>query len=477
MKMPQDNIVLITTDQQRFDTIQALGNSSIYTPHLDYLYTMGTAYTRCYADCPICVPSRTSLMTGRHGYENGVVTNATHKEEMTRATVARHTLPALLTDAGYQTKAMGKMHFDPPRAHYGFESMTLPLDYMRQCEKRGNVRPKVHGAMECELVPAISTVDTKDSITTWTVDGSIDFLETRDPTRPFFLWTSFTKPHPPFDPCRDFWEIYDGIPMPPAVYGDWSENLEKEPQGFLAGSYENTDVHMFTPQQLANTRRAYYAMITQVDYALGRLFGCLRENRLDENTWIIFTSDHGEMLGDHHMCQKNMFFEGSAHVPCLIMPPKGRGLPVNRKVDTLAELTDIYTTILGIAGITPPEETHGVDLRAPYAERTFFGNSLDVNFCVMQDGFKLVYSARGDHYLLFDMNHDPMEQKNLAELPEYAAKREELTKLLLEHTAQTRPEALENGYFRTLEPPKFPGDVNFRWLGFHYHDFNFDTFH
>ena len=331
--------------------------------------------------------------------------------------------------------------------------------------------------MECELVPALSTVDTRDSINTWIVDGSIDFLETRAPLRPFFLWTSFTKPHPPFDPCRDFWEIYDGIPMPEAVYGDWSRDLDAAPQGFLAGSYENTDVHLYSPQQLANTRRAYYAMITQVDYALGRLFACLRENGLDKNTWVIFTSDHGEMLGDHHMSQKNLFFEGSAHVPCLIMPPRGRGLPVNRRVDTLAELSDVYATILGIAGVTPPENTHGVDLREPYEERTFYGNSLDVNFCVMDGGYKLVYSACGDHTLLFDMVNDPMEQHDLAALPAYQEKRRELFRMLLEHTAKTRPQALENGYFRTSPAPSRPGDVGFRWLGFHYHDFNYDVFH
>lgn len=92
--MSQDNILLITTDQQRFDTIQALGNSSIYTPHLNYPYTQGTAYTRCYADCPICVPSRTTLMTVLRGYESGVVTNATHAQVMGQATARRAALPA-----------------------------------------------------------------------------------------------------------------------------------------------------------------------------------------------------------------------------------------------------------------------------------------------------------------------------------------------------------------------------------------------
>ncbi len=158
--MSQDNILLITTDQQRFDTIQALGNSSIYTPRLNHLYTQGTAYTRCYADCPICVPSRTTLMTGLRGYESGVVTNAPHAQVMGQATARRATLPALLTDAGYQTRAMGKMHFDPMRACYGFESMTLPIDCLRSCEKQG-LRPKTHGAMEQHDLAALPAYQEK----------------------------------------------------------------------------------------------------------------------------------------------------------------------------------------------------------------------------------------------------------------------------------------------------------------------------
>ena len=199
--MPQPNILLITTDQQRFDTINAWGNTHIFTPHLNYMAAMGTSYRSCYACCPICVPSRTTILTGRHGYESGVVSNATHETVMREQTRLRRTLPALLTDAGYQTCAKGKMHFEPARACYGFEQMTLPLDYMRQYDRKAETaRPKAHGIGECEMEPGISTVEVKDSITTWIVDQSIDFLETRDTTRPFFLWTSFTTPPPPVDP-------------------------------------------------------------------------------------------------------------------------------------------------------------------------------------------------------------------------------------------------------------------------------------
>ena len=476
--MPRDNILLITTDQQRFDTINALGNRSIFTPHLNYLVSSGIAFTRCYADCPICVPSRTTIMTGRRGFESGVVSNNTHEAVMTADSKARTTLPSMLTDAGYQTKAMGKMHFEPARAHYGFEEMTLPLDYMRQYDKQPyGARTKVHGAGECEADPVLSTVDVKDSITQWITDGAIDFIETRDPQRPFFMWTSYTKPHPPFDPCRDFWELYDKIPMPEAVHGDWSATLEGAPQGMLEGCYENTNVHFFGPEQQAASRRAYYAMISQVDYSLGRLFGCLRENDLFKNTWIIFTADHGEMLGDHFMSQKNVFFEGSAHVPLIIVPPQGRFDNTNRRVDVTAEIADVYPTILAMAGVKAPEFVKGRNLLEEVEERVFFGNSLNKHFCVMEDKWKLVFCATGGDVLLFNLNEDPMEQHDLANDPACAEKKAHLWKLLLEHTAEYTPEVLKDGEFIVKPAPTCYQDVKNHWFGFHYHDYSIDTFH
>lgn len=486
----RDNILLITTDQQRFDTINAWGNQSIFTPHFNYMAAMGTSFTSCYASCPICVPSRTTIMTGVEGYESGVVSNADHRAFMEAQTNRRLTLPAVLTDAGYQTCAKGKMHFEPARACYGFEQMALPLDYMRSCDKKADrIRPKAHGIGECLMEPVISTVDVKDSMTTWIGDEAIDFIETRDPLRPFFLWTSFTKPHPPFDPCRDFWELYGDIPMPEPVYGDWSRTLETTPQGFLAGSYENTDMHLFGTEQIAASRRAYYACITQVDYQLGRLFGAMRENGLFDNTWIIFTSDHGEMLGDHYMSQKNLFFEGSAHVPFILVPPAGRGIAHNNRIDSVITLADVFPTILAIAGITPPEAGHGRNLleliceKEP-GERIFYGDSLHTHFCVMENRKKLIYTRVGSSLLLFDLEKDPMERHNLADDTQYRECRTRLWRLLLDHVKKTAPQVLKPGSgadgsddFTPIPAPRFPGDMPGRWLGFHYHDYSVDTFH
>ena len=479
MSTKKDNIILITTDQQRFDTIQALGNQHIFTPHLNYMVSEGISFTRGYADCPICVPSRTTIMTGKKGYRSGIIGNSNHQHLMEHLTNTRKTLPAILTDHGYQTKAVGKMHFIPSRANYGFEDMQLPLDYMRFHDKNQQVaRPKAHGLGECSLEPVISTVDPKDSMTTWTIDESIDFIQTRDPLRPFFMWTSFTKPHPPFDPCMDYWMLYDTDKMPVPTYGDWSKTVESTPQGFLAGTYENTSVHLHTPQQMQSVKRAYYAMITQLDYSLGQLFGCLREDNLLDNTWLVFTSDHGEMLGDHHAAQKNLFFEGSAHVPMIIVPPHNRGLDRSKQVDLLAQMSDIYPTILDIAQIPyEKDDIDGCSLLTLDKERVFYGNTLNTHFCVMQDNIKLIYCRCGGHYLLFNLNNDPMEQHDLSTNSDWNDTLVKLKKMMFDKISETAPEIIENGDYIITPEPKFAGDVNGRWLGFHYKDYSIDTFH
>ena len=239
--------------------------------------------------------------------------------------------------------------------------------------------------------------------------------------------------------------------------------------------------------------RQYFAAVYGIDEQFGRITAYLRERGMEENTLVVLSADHGEMLGDHHMSQKNLFFEGSAHVPLLIMPPQrpglpqGKGLPRklgisrNIRIDRPVTLADIYPTILAMAGQDCPEGRSGRNLLAVSdlpEDRVFFGNSLNRNFCVMERKLKLVYSAVGNHALLFDLNRDPQERHDLSHVPEYAEAFTHLWKLLVEHTASHTPEALtEDGAFITYDAPRFPGDMPGRWFGFHYHDYSVDTFH
>lgn len=425
--MERPNILLITTDQQRFDTIQALGNDVIYTPHLNWLTDEGMTYTRTYAECPVCVPSRTSIMTGLRGYVSGITGNCDHSAVMRE----NKTLPQILTEQSYQTRAVGKMHFQPARANYGFEHMELPLDYYRMMQRNYDKGvPKLHGTGENEVEPVISTVDEDKSLTFWTVDRSVEFLETRDETRPFFLWTSFAKPHPPLDPCFHYWNLYETDDMEDPVVGDWSKDLETMPKGFLQSTYLLNNIHRLSPKQKRAVKRAYYACITQIDYSLGLLFSRLREMNLMDNTYILFTSDHGDMMGDHHMGAKMTFFEGAAHVPLMIKAPTGSELyekTKGKRCDNIEELSYLYHTILSMAGVeNPSEKAEKIDLLQDCFEkqdRVFYGCSKDATetYAVMEGTLKYIYTIAFGNEVLFDLGKDPKEQHNLADKEGYEA--------------------------------------------------------
>ena len=251
--MSRPNILLITTDQQRFDTLHAAGNGHIFTPHLNWLCDTGIRYSRAYTDCPVCMPARATVMTGVPGYRHGATGNVNVEPMRGRATIA-----SLLTAAGYETRAQGKMHFNPMRAKFGFETMELAHDYYRQRNKTdpGHCGAQ-HGRGQNEMEPVLGSVDENQTLTRWVVDRSIDFLETRDPERPFFLWTSISKPHPPFDPSPKFWELYRDMPMPEPVRGDWSADWRNIPPGFLESTAYLNSAFRFSPAQMAQIRRAY----------------------------------------------------------------------------------------------------------------------------------------------------------------------------------------------------------------------------
>lgn len=463
------NILLITTDQQRFDTIAALGNPHIYTPHLDWLVDEGISFTRAYSDAPICMPARATIMTGKNGFRSGLMGNTSAVVPMR----TYPTLPAILTDAGYQTRAQGKMHFHPMRTNYGFEHMELPMDYYR--ERHANPHeglPKEHGVGENEITPVISTVDEGHSLTHWTVRRSIDFLETRDETRPFFLWTSFTKPHPPWDPCANYWALYQNRDVPDPVIGDWSKTVEGTPQAYLESTYCLNNAYRMSPAQLKDARRAYYACITQIDYQLGLLFARMREMNLLENTWILFTSDHGEMLGDHHMGAKTIFLEGSAHIPLLIRPPAKAWEKkpfAGKTVESLVNLADILPTVLNIAGVQIPKDHDGLDLMslidAP-VKRDFYGTSNDSFFCLIRNEYKYMWARAGGEELLFNLQQDPTELHNLADKDVVAdilnAMRLELIQRMTSHGSP----CVEDGKLNPGPAVVGPKHVS-KWPGFH----------
>lgn len=476
------NVLLITTDQQRFDTIHAAGNPHIFTPHLDWLSYQGIQFTRCYSDCPACVPARATIMTGRYGIRNGYVGNTAAIHPL-----ADHaTLPAILTRSGYQTRAVGKMHFHPFRAHYGFEHMELINDYYRYMSRhpeRGAACP--HGLGQNMSAPGINNVPEEHSLTHWVADRSVDFLETRDKTRPFFLWTGFTDPHPPFDPCENYWNLYRDVEPPQPARGDWSETPESVPQAFMVPTYIGGNVHTYSPKMVSSMRKAYYACITQIDYNLGVLFARLRELGMLTNTWIIFTTDHGEMLGDHHMSSKSVHFEGSAHIPMLIRPPDGYldGKYLGTTCNEIVSLADILPTLVSITGAPVPEELdidgfsllESVD--GTHRREVFFGES---EYChlAMDERFKYHFTHYGGEELLFDISADPYETRNLAPLPEHTETLKRMRSLLADKLGRQGHPAAKNGRIESVREPLSRRDIHKKlWPGFHSHLYPTDLMH
>jgi len=412
--MSQPNILLITTDQQRFDTLGKYKPSFLRTPHLDQLAHEGISFASAYSDCPVCVPARTTLMTGRSGLSHGLTGNRDTSEVMGR----EDTLPSCLRDAGYQTAAIGKMHFGPQRVRHGFDEMILPDDYYRAMRRSGNpLQPMRHGLGQNEMYPTMATVPESQTLTSWTAEQCVSYIrDRRDPSVPFFLWCSFSKPHPPFDPPEPYYSMYRHLEIPDPVIGDWLANeAPPELKQTAAGmKYDEIPTEIWR-----EARAAYYGLITQIDYNIGRVFAALMERDLYKETVIIFTSDHGEFLGDHHCGGKSFGYEGSAHVPFILrLPGSIQPRRHGSQVSTPITLADLLPTVLNLAGTTVPTKVTGESLLSlsqdpRYAIGVGGGN---VRTTFITDGrYKYHWFCQGAVEQFFDLQRDPYEKTLLSE--------------------------------------------------------------
>jgi arylsulfatase A-like enzyme len=464
------NLLFITTDQQRHDTIAAAGNRRILTPHLSWLLESGIHFTRAYSESPVCCPARGTMITGRH-YHNTPSGIASFGQPTTETPSV--TLPALLTRAGYQTKAVGKLHYHPPRCNYGWEDAEILEDYYRTARRAG-LSPAEHGVGQNEVEPAISTVPAHQSLTHWTVQQSIDFLETRDPTRPFCLYTSFSKPHPPFDPCADFWHLYDRIDMDDPISSDWAHEVHP---AWMSSTWQLCGGDRLSPEVVRQIRRAYYALITQVDYTLGLLISRLREMNLLESTLIVFTSDHGEMLGDHGMWAKASPFEGSMHVPMIVRPHHSDQLNALRgtKSDAIASVLDIFRTFTSAAGVDVPAGVapDSIDLiaqaRGEVRRERMFG-AVGGWHCVLEGSFKYAFHEAGGAEILFDLASDPLEQRELVRAGTHAVQLDRMRHLVVDYATQRRLPVARDGRLIALREPLDRQSLRAQrsWPGFHH---------
>ena len=473
MSQDKPNILLVTTDQQRFDTAGPLAPPWMRTPHFDHLCREGVRFERAYADCPICVPARTSIMTGQTVFRHGMSGNS----ETSKFFGDEGTLPTVMRGLGYQTAAIGKMHFGPQRRRHGWEEMILPEDYYREMERSGNPQqPMRHGLGQNELYPSMATVPESLTLTSWIAERCVDYIhERRDPSKPFLLWCSFSKPHPPLDPPEPYYSMYRGCDIPSPIRSPWSE--QSCPEAFKRFR-ESWSLDLIPPQVLAEARAAYYGLITQCDYNMGRVFAALQDVGLFQDALILYCSDHGELLGDHKSGSKMFFHEGSSHVPFAIKPPRSwreHGLAPGAATRSLATHADILPTLCRAAGGAPPEECDGQDLLAiarseiegrKYLEATCNNGQY---FAITDGRWKYIFYPEGGQEQLFDLESDPQEALDLAPSEEHDEQKRALQGEMVARHQSRSSQAVENG--KLLETPlRHESEAERRaraWPGYH----------
>ena len=424
------NILLIHVDQWRADALGFTGQTPAETPHLDRLFEEGVHFSQAYAACPSCIASRASMHTGltprshgRVGYRDGV--------PWTYET----TLAGLFANGGYHTQAVGKMHVYPARNLLGFHNVVLHDGYLHYERRADHDLHRVDDYLPWlreRLGPAADYIDTglgcngyvtrpwiyDDMLhpSAWVTTQSIDFLRRRDPTKPFFLYASYHRPHPPLDPPEAYFRMYVQHELPPPVTGDWDADFPRRSRGLDSPIPRD-------PAQMQRARQAYYAQLTFIDHQINRLIHTLHAHEVLDNTVILFVADHGEMLYDHGLIAKALPYDASARVPFLLRLPAAMGFNQGATVAAPVEERDVLPTLCDVAGIPVPDTVEGQSVlpfcrgEAPAWRPYVHGEHAwgDLSNQWLTDGtWTYAWYSQSGYEQLFNLADDPQQRHNLA---------------------------------------------------------------
>ncbi len=359
MAQRRTNVLLFTTDQHRGDHLSIAGHPIVETPNLDAIVRQGAYFPNAYTEIPSTTGARRCLLSGQGSYDCGLIgySSAEWHEP--------NTLAQVLADNGYHCMNVGFRNLHPCRKLYGFHQVRphdlVPGcdDYMEwlQRELGPTVHERGHGVDANGWLGRPWDLEERYHSTRWTTDMVLDSVAKRDPTRPFFVWCSHLRPHSPYDPPQFFWDMYIGRKVPPPPIGDWAGKHDIPNPGLGRTAWHGR----LTDAQLQRMRAAYMGTITHIDYEFGRMMEQLQRYVSGEelaNTLIVFTADHGDMQGDHHMLRKTYAYEGSARIPFMIRYPAGMDLPPGT-FSQVVGLQDVMPTVLEAVGIQSPESVTG----------------------------------------------------------------------------------------------------------------------
>lgn len=374
--MQSPNILWYCTDQQRFDTIACLGNPHINTPNLDRLASMGTAFTSCYTQSPICTPSRATFLTGRYPATHHVHRNGNEYFPSSEVLVTK-----ILADAGYDCGLAGKLHLSrakdriekrPDDGYRAFHWSHHPQPDWPEGHAYADWLKREKGVDPEELFTDVRELMYGPGVpeefhqTTWCTEKTIEFI-TEKRSGPWLMSVNPYDPHPPFDPPAEYLERYDPNALPYPLFRESDIEHQRHFTGIDQQSKNAVDPRSTgeASYDARAVKACYYAMIELIDNQFGRILDVLEETQQLSNTIIIFTSDHGELLGDHGLLYKGCrFYEASVHVPLIVAWPKA--WKCGLRSEALVELVDLPQTILEAVGLSAPAFMQGKSL-APIA--------------------------------------------------------------------------------------------------------------
>jgi arylsulfatase len=472
------NILHIFTDMQRFDTIGYLGNSVIKTPNLDRLCADGVVFTNAYSPSPVCVSARCSMITGQYPLHTGCYENDQMPID------GRQTFMEALTEGGYRTHGIGKCHFTPnPFDLRGFQSREVQEemgdspenlernDYLKYLKTKGYDHIcEEHGVRgEMYYTPQLSALPATDHPTQWVADRSIEFLSKKY-QKPWYLFSSFIHPHPPFTPPNPWHKLYRPSLMPaPNIPENWESLITYVNRVQNRYKYGDQGVNI---HQIRLIKAYYYACISFVDYQIGRILDTLEKTGELDSTLILFSSDHGEHLGDRNCFGKRSMHDSSSRVPMILRQPgRFEGGQICR---IPVSLVDIAPTILATSnnqryletGKLKSHSLDGVDMHAilkgesdrkivfsqlsypgamtPYcidpSDRKYLDEENEETkrahfstYMAVSQEWKYIYSAPDNKEFLFDRINDPLESRNRIGIPFVKSSCDAMKKALFEH--------------------------------------------
>ena len=413
MGEPRPNILFLFTDDQRFDTIRALGNEDVITPNMDRLVEEGTSFTEASimggTSGAVCMPSRAMMMTGRTLF---------HLEGEGRSIPDGHVMmPEALRDCGYRTFGTGKWHNGRPAFARGFDEG----DRIFFGGMSDHFKVPLNPFDGSGIYPEDRIYHEEKSHSSDLFSGAaIDFIRSYDRQDPFYAYVSFTAPHDPRDTHPEFHAMYDAssLNLSPNCYANHPfDNGELKIRDEMLAPFPRS------PEVVREHLAAYYAMISHIDRQVGDLLTALEETGRLENTIIVFAGDNGLAVGQHGLMGKQNLYEHSVRVPLVF---RGPGIPQGERRSAYCYLIDIFPTLLDLIGVTVPESVEGMSLVGSMADE-----SDRVRDTLLYAYKGLHRSAkRGDHKLieysvegmrtaqLFDLSVDPWEMENLIDDPE-----------------------------------------------------------